>query len=189
MQPMYYIGLDVHKRKISYCVKDGSGGIHAEGSIPPTRLDLDHWMRSLPQPWRAAMESTMFTGWIYDHLKPHAAALKVAPPLMLRANRGSEKEERPHRCQQNGSLVLFRIGTAAERPTHASAPRNNAELAKMRWTDEGHRKALCCRDPTSFSSRPGHRKVPNSLVYAVAVGKSIAVELGVSRETVRQHGA
>ena len=22
MQPMYYIGLDVHKRKISYCVKD-----------------------------------------------------------------------------------------------------------------------------------------------------------------------
>jgi len=25
MRPMYYIGLDVHKRKISYCVKDGSG--------------------------------------------------------------------------------------------------------------------------------------------------------------------
>jgi hypothetical protein len=25
MEPMYYIGLDVHKRKISYCVKDGGG--------------------------------------------------------------------------------------------------------------------------------------------------------------------
>jgi hypothetical protein len=24
MQSMHYIGLDVHKRKISYCVKDGS---------------------------------------------------------------------------------------------------------------------------------------------------------------------
>jgi len=23
MEPMYYIGLDVHKQKISYCVKDG----------------------------------------------------------------------------------------------------------------------------------------------------------------------
>jgi hypothetical protein len=33
MQPMYYIGLDVHKRKISYCVKDSSGKIHIEGSI------------------------------------------------------------------------------------------------------------------------------------------------------------
>src|ERR1700683_3341976 len=85
MQPMYYIGLDVHKRKISYCVKDSSGRIHAEGSISATRLELDHWMRSLPQPWSAAMEATMFTGWIYDHLQPHAAVLKVAHPLMLRA--------------------------------------------------------------------------------------------------------
>jgi len=24
MQPMYYIGLDVHKQKISYCVKDAA---------------------------------------------------------------------------------------------------------------------------------------------------------------------
>src|SRR5580698_3218817 len=85
MQPMYYIGLDVHKRKISYCVKESSGRIHAEGSISSTRLELDRCMRSLPQPWSAAMEATMFTGWIYDHLKPHAASLKVAHPLMLRA--------------------------------------------------------------------------------------------------------
>jgi hypothetical protein len=53
MQPMYYIGLDVHKRKISYCVKDSSGKIHTEGSISATRLDLDHWMRSL---WLAVPE-------------------------------------------------------------------------------------------------------------------------------------
>jgi hypothetical protein len=31
MEPMYYIGLDVHKLKISYCVKDNSGCIHSEG--------------------------------------------------------------------------------------------------------------------------------------------------------------
>src|SRR5580704_6820854 len=85
MEPMYYIGLDVHKRKINYCVKDSSGRIHSEGWIPATRFDLDHWMKSLPQPWSAAMEATMFTGWIYDHLIPQAAALKVAHPLMLRA--------------------------------------------------------------------------------------------------------
>jgi transposase len=85
MQIMYYIGLDVHKRTISYCVKDVSGVIRAEGTIPATRFDLDGWMRTLPQPWTAAMEATVFTGWIYDHLRPHAAALKVAHPLMLRA--------------------------------------------------------------------------------------------------------
>jgi len=92
MEPMYYIGLDVHKRKISYCVKDSSGKVFAEGSLPATRLDLDLWMKTLPQPWSAAMEATMFTGWIYDHLKPHAAALKVAHPLMLRAIAAAKKK-------------------------------------------------------------------------------------------------
>jgi transposase len=41
MKPMYYIGLDVHKRTVSYCVKDGSGAIHAEGTIPATRFDME----------------------------------------------------------------------------------------------------------------------------------------------------
>ena len=38
MQTMYYIGLDVHKRMISYCVKDGSGASHAEVRSPPRVL-------------------------------------------------------------------------------------------------------------------------------------------------------
>jgi transposase len=35
---------------------------------------------------------TVFTGWIYDQLKPHAAALKVAYPLMLRAIAAAKKK-------------------------------------------------------------------------------------------------
>jgi transposase len=38
------------------------------------------------------MEATMFSGWIYDHLKPHAAALKAAHPLMLRAIAAAKKK-------------------------------------------------------------------------------------------------
>ena len=30
---MYYVGLDVHKKTISYCVKDTSGRVHQEGKI------------------------------------------------------------------------------------------------------------------------------------------------------------
>jgi len=91
MEPMYYIGLDVHKRKISYCV-DSSGKVYSEGSLSATRVDLDVWMKTLPHPWSAAMEATMFTGWIYDYLKPHAAVLKVAHPLMLRAIAAAKKK-------------------------------------------------------------------------------------------------
>jgi hypothetical protein len=42
MEPMYSIGLDVHKRKISYCVKGGSGTVYAQRSIPaPDGADED----------------------------------------------------------------------------------------------------------------------------------------------------
>jgi len=67
MVPVYYIGLDVHK--------DGGGKLIAQGWIPATRFDLDRWMKTLPQPWSAALVTTMFSDWIYDQLKPHAAAL------------------------------------------------------------------------------------------------------------------
>src|ERR1700726_4788888 len=82
---MYYIGLDVHKKTISYCVKDASGQVHQEGTIGATRNELDWWIKTLPQPRIMAMEATIFTGWIYDHLLPHAEQVKVAHPLMLRA--------------------------------------------------------------------------------------------------------
>jgi transposase len=50
MEPMYCIGLDVHKRKISYCVKDSSDKFFAERWLSVARLDLDLWMKTLPQP-------------------------------------------------------------------------------------------------------------------------------------------
>src|ERR1700746_3085827 len=92
MTTMNYIGLDVHKKTISYCVKDVSGRIQLEGKVGSTRRELDCWMKTLPRPWTVAMEATIFTGWIYDHLLPHAAQVKVAHPLMLRAIAAAKKK-------------------------------------------------------------------------------------------------
>jgi hypothetical protein len=49
-------------------------------------------MKTLPRPWTVAMEATIFTGWIYDHLLPHAEQVKVAHPLMLRAIAAAKKK-------------------------------------------------------------------------------------------------
>jgi transposase len=89
---MYYIGLDVHKKTISDCVKDAAGCVHSEGKVDSTRCELDAWIRTLPQPRTMAMEATIFSGWIYDHLQPHASAIKVAHPLMLRAIAAAKKK-------------------------------------------------------------------------------------------------
>ncbi len=89
---MYYIGLDVDKRTISYCVKDAAGQVHSEGKMGSSRGELDAWIKTLPQPRMIAMEATIFTGWIYDHLLPHAEKVKVAHPLMLRAIAAAKKK-------------------------------------------------------------------------------------------------
>jgi hypothetical protein len=109
---MCYVGLNVRKKTISYCVKDVSGRIHLAGSIRATRIDLDRWMKILPQLWMAAMEATVFTGWIYDHLKPHAAALKVAHPLMLPAIAA-------------GFYLLFRLGPKFSPPQYLTFRRSS----------------------------------------------------------------
>src|SRR5246127_3195344 len=89
---MYFIGLDVHKKTISFCVKDAAGRVHQEGKIGSTRRELDGWIQTMPRPRTIAMEATIFTSWIYDYLLPHAEKVKVAHPLMLRAIAAAKKK-------------------------------------------------------------------------------------------------
>lgn len=92
MNTVDYIGFDVHKKSISFCVKDAAGALRKEGEIGATRAELSQWLKSRDRPWQGAMEATLFSGWIYDFLKPHAADLKVAHPVMLKAIAASKKK-------------------------------------------------------------------------------------------------
>ena len=78
---MYYIGLDVHKKTPQLLRQGCECRVHQEGKLAAKRCELDIWMRPLPRPWTIAMEATIFTGWIYEHLLPHATQVKVAHPL------------------------------------------------------------------------------------------------------------
>ena len=42
-QGYLYVGLDVHKKTISYCGKRSDGGLVKEGVIPATRRALAEW--------------------------------------------------------------------------------------------------------------------------------------------------
>ena len=57
MESMYYIGLDVHKKTISYCIKDRSGQVLQEGKIAATRGEMDtaltsHFCKAGAKPWK-----------------------------------------------------------------------------------------------------------------------------------------
>ena len=92
MESIYYIGLDVHKKSIAYCIKGITGQVIRHGGISADRKALRQWLTELPGPWLGAMEATLFTGWIYDFLKPHAVELKVAHPAMLKAITAAKKK-------------------------------------------------------------------------------------------------
>jgi transposase len=92
MSTIDYIGLDVHKKSISFCAKAQDGRILDEGTIQARRADLSAWAKARPRAWVGAMEATLFTGWIYDHLRPFAQKLKVAHPAMLKAIAASKKK-------------------------------------------------------------------------------------------------
>ena len=91
----YFVGLDVHKQLIAYCVMDGMGTISMEGKIPATREALDGLVKKLPQRWSGAMEATMFSAWIFQHLRPHAVDLKMGHPARMKAiTAGKKKTDR-----------------------------------------------------------------------------------------------
>lgn len=92
MSSIYYIGLDIHKKVIAYCIKRIDGELVRQGTVAAERKALLKWLNELPGPWYGAMEATLFTGWVYDFLKPHAVELKVAHPAMLKAITAAKKK-------------------------------------------------------------------------------------------------
>ncbi len=92
MNSFYYIGLDIHKKMIAYCIKNVDGQIVSQGKIEANRKAVYEWVKTIPGPWIGAMEATIFTGWIYDFLTPHAIDLKVAHPQMLKAITTAKKK-------------------------------------------------------------------------------------------------
>ena len=49
----YFVGLDVPKQVIAYCVKKVDGEIVSEGNVKARRAALSEWVKTLPGPWRA----------------------------------------------------------------------------------------------------------------------------------------
>jgi transposase len=88
----HYIGFDVHKKSVSLCVKLPDGMIVEEDRIASRRHDLEQWAKKRTAPWHGAMEATIFSGWIYDTLKPYAAVLEMGNPSMMKAISASKKK-------------------------------------------------------------------------------------------------
>jgi hypothetical protein len=57
MKELYYIGLDVHKKHVSYVIKTGTGRLIGSGEVEARREALSQWAGSIERPWMAALEA------------------------------------------------------------------------------------------------------------------------------------
>ena len=81
----HYIGLDIHKRAVSYCEKRADGHTVMRGTFGTRRESILQWDTQRERPWVGGMEATLFTGFIYDALRPYAMDLQVGHPFQLKA--------------------------------------------------------------------------------------------------------
>lgn len=130
MKQVYYIGLDVHKSTIAFCIKQASGQTVQAGTISSNRNALGAWVLQRTHPWIGGMEATMFTGWIYDFLRPHAVELKVAHPYMLEAISKSKKKN--DRADAAMLADLLRCGLMPESYMSRSEIRELRRLLRYR---------------------------------------------------------
>ncbi len=126
MNVNHYIGFDVHKRSISYCVKIADGRIVEEGKLRATHLGLREWAQRRAQPWRGAMEATLFSGWIYDTLKPYASELQMGHPALMKAIGASKKKNDKLDARKIADLVRCNL-----LPACYVAPVEIRELRRM----------------------------------------------------------
>ncbi len=126
MNVNHYIGFDVHKKSISYCVKTADGRIVEEGKLRATHQVLRQWAQQRSEPRHGAMEATLFSGWIYDTLKPFAAELQMGHPALMKAIGASKKKNDRLDARKIADLVRCDL-----LPACYVAPPETRELRRM----------------------------------------------------------
>ena len=126
MNVNHYIGFDVHKKSVSYCVKAADGRILEEGKLRATHQGLRQWGQERQETWCGAMEATLFSGWIYDTLKAYAGELQMGHPAMMKAIGASKKKNDKLDARKIADLVRCNL-----LPACYVAPPEIRELRQM----------------------------------------------------------
>ena len=87
---------------------------------------MRQWASQQAEPWHGAMEATLFSGWIYDTLKPFAAELQMGHPALMKAIGASKKKNDKLDARKIADLVRCNL-----LPACYVAPAEMRELRRM----------------------------------------------------------
>jgi transposase len=164
MRPVsYYVGLDVHRQSVSYCIKRPEGTIVREGKVLAQRQPLTEWTQTFGDTsWCGGLEATGCSHWIYRFLQSYATELKMAHPARLKAI------------------------TAAKRKTDCLDARTLADLLRCDLFPE------CYVMPFRYEQLREQLRYRSLIVRASVLFKNktagLLIENGVPYETRKLHG-
>jgi transposase len=76
---MTFVGLDLHKRYVTVCALDSTGGVVGEVRRMPVSLEaLGDFLAVLTGPVTIAMEATLYWQWLHDQLEALGHFVRVA---------------------------------------------------------------------------------------------------------------
>ena len=80
---MFYVGLDIHTKRIAFCVLSEKGQLVQRGQVPGLEEVLQI-LKALPGRFEVCYEASCGYGHYHDLLRPLAARVLVAHPGQLR---------------------------------------------------------------------------------------------------------
>lgn len=158
MNIMYFVGMDVHKKFVQFCIKDTAGQIIDKGRVDARQEALERWAQKLPQPWAGAMEATMFTAWIHDVLLPFAARLEVGNPLLMKSIYAGKNKNDEMNAEQITDLLRWNLMPRVYVPT--------PDLRRLRDVMRFRQEVV--RDMVNYKNRLSGLLMQHGVVYEQA---------------------
>jgi len=141
----HFIGLDVHKKTIAFCEMRADGEMVASGTFKTTRTAIAQWAAQRTQPWIGAMEATLFSGYLYDMLTPHAVEIQVGHPARIKAISAAK-----HKNDAADAETLANLLRADLFPECHMASTRVRELRRvLRYRNFLVRQAVCMKNKTT----------------------------------------
>ena len=157
---MFHVGLDIHSRRISICVLNGTGQVVHRSQVRGLEEMLAA-LKGLPDRFEVCYEASCGYGHYHDLLRPIAARVTVAHPGRLRLIfRSKDKNDRKD-AERLAKLLYLGEAPAVNvpSPTRLRTPttptqRSSASTSRPRWWRgrPSRRCSTCC--PTTTSTRP-----------------------------------
>lgn len=159
----YYVGLDVHRKSISYCVKQADGTIVREGKISSTRTALAQWCQSFDAPWSCGLEATICSHWIYREVEGYAAETRMGNPSRLKAISTAKRKNDTLDARTLADLLRCNLFPCCYVPPEAYQPlrsylRERAFLVRARVMFKNKTAGLLIERGVNYDTRKLHGK-------------------------------